>query len=223
MEHEAQISQLLGLWISGALEADPAIEGILSRLECDGVVCAVIEREADTRRFIGSPAAHRSSEALDAIDVATGTVRSLITANEARWQRLFWRNTFDGARWVACEPLHEDDRTRAALVVCATRDAERERVLAAMPGVARGCGVVLDRQRAQRRITKLVHAFNNHLASVMANLEYAAILRGVALTSDEVPPTEEDLPRAIRNAARSANDLRVTAEQWRKLEKAFAR
>src|SRR5687768_16304759 len=119
MDQEAQISHLLGRWISGALDADAAVEAIAMSLEGDGVVCAVIEREAESRRFIGSPAAHEACEVLDAIDVATGTARTLITANEPRWQRLFWRSSFDGARWVACEPIHEDERCRAALVVCA--------------------------------------------------------------------------------------------------------
>jgi hypothetical protein len=223
MDHDVEINQLLGRWISGSLEADAALEAMTTSIDGDGVVCAVIEREADTRRFVGSPAAHRASDVLDAIEVASGTLRTLITASEARWQRLFWRNIFDGARWVACEPIHEDERNRTALIVCATRDDEQERVLAVLPRVAQGCAVVLDRQRTQRRVSKLVHAFNNHLASVMANLEYAAILRGVALTSDDTPAEEEDLPRAIRNAARSANDLRGTAEQWRRLEKAQRR
>jgi hypothetical protein len=223
MEHEAQISQLLGRWISGCLEADAALEAMVTLLEREAVVCAVIEREADSRRFIGSSAAREATDVLDAVDLATGTVRTLITVNEARWQRLFWRSAFEGMRWVACEPIHEDDRSRAALVVCAMRDAERDRVLAAMPAIAGGCRVVLERQRVQRRISKLVHSFNNHLASVMANLEYAAILHAVDLTSEALPPAEDDLPRAIRNAARSANELRVTAEQWRKLEKSVAR
>lgn len=223
MEHEAQINQLLGRWIGGAIEADAALEAIATLLEREGVVCAVIEREADSRRFLGSVQAREAGDVLDAIDVATGTARTLITVNEPRWQRLFWRDAFEGARWVACEPIHQDERSRATLVVRANRDAEQDRVLGALPAVARGCGVVLERQRAQRRISKLVHTFNNHLASVMANLEYAAILRGVDLTSESLPVAEDDLPRAVRNAARSANDLRATAEQWRKLEKSIAR
>lgn len=223
MDYEVHISQMLGRWISGAVEAEATIEAMATLLESEGVLCAVIEREADTRRFIGSPAARAASDVLDAIDLATGTARSLVTAKEPRWQRLFWRQAFDGAHWVACEPIHDDDRSRAALVVCAMGSAEQESVLGSLPGVARGCGVVLERQRTQRRVSKLVHTFNNHLASVMANLEYAAILRGVSLTSDELPASEDDLPRAIRNAARSANDLRTTAEQWRKLEKSLVR
>jgi hypothetical protein len=224
MDYEAEINQLLGRWIGRALEAEAALEAMTASLEGDGIACALIEREADTRRFIASPAAREASDVLDAIEVAAGATRTLITVSEPRWQRLFWRNAFHGLRWVACEPIHEDERCRAALVVCAASDAEQERVLSALPGVARGCSVVLEQQRTQRRVSKLVHTFNNHLASVMANLEYAAILRGVSLTSEEAPPAEEeDLPKAIRNAARSANELRMTAEKWRKLEKAAAR
>lgn len=202
-------------WAVGDADACVALEQVCGCLEGLGALCALVGGDEGPDDVVNAPGGVLDAAALERIAARSRPNRALYTDRDESWSSLFTSATTASAwDWVACEPVCDRDGTLHGMLVALGRKgaSERDRVLVALPDLARLCAGVRARERSGAVAAKVTHQLNNLLASVVANVEYASSLVEGAradepLLGASTPAERADFVMALENASSAARQL----------------
>lgn len=201
-------------WAMGEIDGDAALAAICSAVERPGTTWACARDTADGGREVVLTERGSAAKSLVARVVReTWAQRAYVTSREPRFADLLGGGGDGGASWIACEPLVVDGEPCGAVVVVGAEPETSDDVLASLPEVARACCPVIARERTVVRVGKLVHAMNNVLAAVIANVEYASGIVEDASAAEASDLQRRDLLRAMENARTAAGEMSTTLRE----------
>ena len=206
------INEALARWSMGDIGSDAALEAVCAVLEPCEASCALVRND-------GTPDGMPSQGPPEALALARiarlgGDHRRLLTPRDREWHSVFaGLAQLPEAAWAACELVSVPGAgSAAAIVVIGWSDVHQHDVLGVLPLLARASATIVSRQEAARTVGRVQHALNNLLASVVANVEYAADLieepeAGPPLRARPTPQDRAEAARAMQNARRAAKEM----------------
>ena len=214
------INEALALWMLGDIGPVAALEALCAVTEPCEVSCALVRGGTDAQERQGAEDRHEAL-AFARIALLSGGNRRLFGPREASFSSLFAGSALRAEpAWAACEPVA--DASGAAIVVIGWSDVHQHDVLSTLPLLARAIAVILSRQEVVMGAAKLQHAINNLLASVVANVEYAADL----IEDPHVDPPllasashehRAEVVQAMQNARQAVNEMAARVRQMAEL------
>lgn len=219
----ADADRAVAAWAVGDADAVAALEQVCGSLEAaSGVTCVLAFGEEGADGLVNAPEEPAEAALVVSVAAHARSNRAFYTRFDEVWSALFSAvlGTGEGAgaapaacKWVACEPVKDGEGTLHGVVVVLGEDeGGRDRVLSALPDLARLCAAVLVRERQGAVAAKVTHRLNNLLSGVLANVEYASsLVQGHPgdgpLLASATPAVRADFVSALQNAAAAARQL----------------
>ncbi len=221
----ADADRAVAAWAVGDADAVAALEQVCGSLAAvQGVSCVLALGEEGGDGLVNAPEEPAEAALVVSVAAHARSNRAIYTRFDEVWRALFSAVVGSGAaaaegsapaacEWVACEPVKDGEGALHGVVVVLGKDeGGRDRVLSALPDLARLCAAVLVRERQGAVAAKVTHRLNNLLSGVLANVEFASSLvqgqpsEGPLLAS-ATPAVRADFVSALQNAAAAARQL----------------
>lgn len=204
------LNRILSAWVLGEVDAPAALKALCGSVDRLEVTCGLVLR--DEPIVLGEGANAELGPLLSRIAAISPERREFHTCADRLWNEVFdeARSQRGELAWVACEPVVDPDGThRASLVLLGWSDAERDSALVTLPKLGRAAAAILAKVRASAKARALTHTLNNLLASVMANVDYAAHLVEDASPTGALATEvdREDIAHAMRNAEEAVKQM----------------
>jgi len=193
---ETVIDRCVASQALGDRDAVASLAALCATLAARACRCWLVFRD-ESRATIGSE--EERDLGADLARAASGR-RALFRAGDAAG------TTLASGRWAAVEPAASRDGNASA-DLCVVGEGDLHEVLVALPRAARAAGSLVAVADLDDAIAEAIHAANNHLASIVANVELASLVLQTP-EAERNADDEQTLASAVDASKASAKALK---------------